>query len=73
MPKGQVEEAKAWNRNGEPMTAIKVTGGVNNYFIYAGPKEYDSLKKIGAGLEHIVDFGFFSILARPLFWLMKLF
>ncbi len=73
VPKGQIDEAKAWSRNGDMFTALKFAGGVNNYFIYAGPKEYDSLKKFGAGLEHIVDFGFFSILSRPLFWLMKVF
>ncbi|MDA8214713.1 MAG: membrane protein insertase YidC [Nitrospiraceae bacterium] len=73
VPKGQIEEAKAWNKNGDALTAIKLSGGVNNYFLYAGPKEYDALKKYGSGLEHIVDFGFFSILARPLFWILKVF
>lgn len=73
VPKGQIEEAKAWSRNGDALAAIKAPGGVNNYLIYAGPKEYDALKKYGSGLEHIVDFGFFSILARPLFWILKVF
>lgn len=72
-PKGQIEEAKAWSKNGDALVAIKLSGGSNNYFVYAGPKEYDTLKKAGFGLEHIVDFGFFSILALPLFWLMKIF
>lgn len=72
-PKGQIEEAKTWSKNGDALIAIKLLGGTNNYFVYAGPKEYDSLKKSGFGLEHIVDFGFFSILALPLFWLMKIF
>jgi YidC/Oxa1 family membrane protein insertase len=72
-PKGQIEEAKAWSKNGDALIAIKLPGGINNYFVYAGPKEYDTLKKSGFGLEHIVDFGFFSILALPLFWLMKVF
>jgi YidC/Oxa1 family membrane protein insertase len=72
-PKGQIEEAKAWSKNGDALVAIKLSGGSNNYLVYAGPKEYDSLKKSGFGLQHIVDFGFFSILALPLFWLMKVF
>jgi YidC/Oxa1 family membrane protein insertase len=41
--------------------------------IYAGPKEYERLQKLHVGLEHIIDFGFFSILARPLFWVLKFF
>jgi YidC/Oxa1 family membrane protein insertase len=73
VPVGKIEEAKVWNKNGDALAAIKVPGGTNNYFIYAGPKEYDMLKKYGYGLEHIVDFGFFSILARPLFWILKIF
>lgn len=72
-PKNSIEELKVWAKNGDALTAIKFSAGSNNYFIYAGPKEYDRLKKYGLGLEHIVDFGFFSILARPLFWLLKQF
>lgn len=72
-PKNSIEELKIWAKNGDALTAIKASAGSNNYFIYAGPKEYDRLKKYGIGLEHIVDFGFFSILARPLFWLLKQF
>jgi YidC/Oxa1 family membrane protein insertase len=73
VPKTPIELATAWAVNGSALTALKMPGGVNNYFIYAGPQEYDRLKKFGHGLEHIVDFGFFSFLALPLFWLLKLF
>jgi YidC/Oxa1 family membrane protein insertase len=31
----------------------------------------DDLAELGVGLEHVVDFGFFSIIARPIFWLLK--
>lgn len=73
VPKTGIEDAKIWGKDSDAIVAIKMGSGANNYLIYAGPKEYDSLKGLGVGLEHIVDFGFFSILARPLFWLMKLF
>ncbi|BCB97196.1 membrane protein insertase YidC [Dissulfurispira thermophila] len=73
VPKAKIEDSKVWSKNGDALVAIKLSSGVNDYFIYAGPKEYDTLKKYGFGLEHIVDFGFFSILARPLFWILKLF
>lgn len=73
VPKSRIEEAKLWNRNGDTVAALKMPAGDNSYLIYAGPKEYDRLKKLGAGLEHIIDFGFFSIISMPLFWLMKAF
>lgn len=36
--------------------------------IYAGPKGYTHLKKLGVGLEHSVDFGFFGFLGK---WALK--
>jgi len=66
---GQVQ-ARSW-LSGES-GSISITGGSGGkYLIYIGPKEHDSLKSLGVGLEHIIDFGFFSILARPLFWFLK--
>lgn len=73
VPKVQIEDSKVWSKNADALVALKLPAGVSNYFIYTGPKEYDTLKKYGFGLEHIVDFGFFSILARPLFWVLKIF
>uniref|UniRef100_A0A7C4AKC7 Membrane protein insertase YidC n=1 Tax=Thermodesulfovibrio aggregans TaxID=86166 RepID=A0A7C4AKC7_9BACT len=58
--------------NGNSIIAVEFHEGVNSYKIFASPKEYDYLKKFEVGLEHIVDFGFFSIIARPLFWFLKL-
>jgi len=53
--------------------AYEVAGEKGEFLLYAGPKNYDILKTFGVGLEHIIDFGFFSIIARPLFWILKLF
>lgn len=58
--------------NGVALVSAEFQEGANNYKVFASPKEYDYLKKFKAGLEHIVDFGFFSIIARPLFWFLKL-
>ncbi|MCX8027694.1 MAG: membrane protein insertase YidC [Thermodesulfovibrionales bacterium] len=73
VPKSKFEEAKVWDRSETTLSALKMPSGSNSYLIYAGPKEYDALEKVGYGLEHIVDFGFFSFLARPLFWVLKFF
>ena len=39
--------------------------------LFVGPKDYDLLKGLGLGLESLVDFGFFSFIALPLFYAMK--
>jgi YidC/Oxa1 family membrane protein insertase len=40
---------------------------------YFGPKEIDTLKKVGHKLETAVDFGWFTVFALPLLWLLKWF
>lgn len=73
VPLTSMEEAKVWKLKDSPITAFKGRPGTNNFILYAGPKEYDRLKAINVGLEHIIDFGFFSVIALPLFWVLKLF
>jgi len=72
-PVTPMDEAKAWKVQDSNVIAFKGKSGINNFIVYAGPKEHDNLKKLNAAFEHIVDFGFFSIISRPLFWLMKFF
>jgi YidC/Oxa1 family membrane protein insertase len=50
-----------------PMQTIKVP-----FQIYLGPKEIDRLKELGADAEKLVDFGWFTIVAKPLLWFLKL-
>lgn len=73
VPLSPVEEAKVWQYADAPLTALKAKPGTHSFIFFAGPKEYDRLKSLHVGLEHIVDFGFFSIIAVPLFWILKLF
>jgi YidC/Oxa1 family membrane protein insertase len=37
-----------------------------------GPKDEDLLKKLGVGAEKLIDFGWFTIIAKPLLWFLKL-
>jgi YidC/Oxa1 family membrane protein insertase len=39
--------------------------------LYAGPQEQDKLKVLSPGLELVVDYGWLTILASPLFWLLS--
>lgn len=38
--------------------------------IYLGPKDQDALGALAPGLELTVDYGFLTIIAKPLFWLL---
>jgi YidC/Oxa1 family membrane protein insertase len=40
--------------------------------IYAGPQEQDNLKVIAPGLDLVVDYGWLTVIAAPLFWVLKL-
>jgi len=38
---------------------------------YIGPQETDTLEKIAPGLDLVVDYGWLTIIAAPLFWILK--
>ncbi len=44
-----------------------------DYAVYFGPKDLDRLKAINLGLDQTVDFGWFSIMAKPMLQLLKFF
>jgi YidC/Oxa1 family membrane protein insertase len=39
--------------------------------LYAGPKLQDQLENIAEGLELTVDYGWLTVIAKPIFWLLK--
>ena len=41
--------------------------------LYMGPQEQDLLKAAAPGLDRVVDYGMFSVIAEPMFWLLKWF
>jgi YidC/Oxa1 family membrane protein insertase len=43
------------------------------FTLYAGPKRLDLLSAFGKGLDRLVDYGWFGILAKPMFWLLTFF
>jgi len=44
--------------------------GVNKLALFVGPKDLDILKAVNPKLEQVVDFGWFSLIAKPLFLMM---
>jgi YidC/Oxa1 family membrane protein insertase len=71
IPAGPVASARAWIHKDKPLIAFQGKPGVNKFYLYAGPKVQERLQQVG--LQDIIDFGFFSIIARPLFWILKFF
>jgi len=41
--------------------------------LYAGAQEQDKLKTIAPGLELVVDYGWLTVIAAPLFWVLQYF
>jgi YidC/Oxa1 family membrane protein insertase len=41
--------------------------------LYAGPQEQDKLKAVASGLDLVVDYGWLTVIAAPLFWVLEMF
>lgn len=59
------------NGSEEPHVGAAVGGDAQNRFsLFVGPKDIDLLRRIDPKLEQVVDFGWFSFIAKPLFLAM---
>ncbi len=59
--------ATAANPKEEPHVGTGIGNSHNNFALYVGPKDIDILNSVNPQLVRIVDFGWFSFLAKPLF------
>jgi len=57
-----------------PLAALApgASGSVGT-LLYAGPQDQDQLKAIAPGLELVVDYGWLTVIAAPLFWVLQFF
>ena len=56
------------NPKEEPHVGAAVGGaGRNEYSVFVGPKDVDILRQVNPKLEQIVDWGWFALLAKPIF------
>jgi YidC/Oxa1 family membrane protein insertase len=56
------------------MPAVKVAPGATqtaSMRLYAGPQDQETLKTLAPGLEHVVDYGWLTVLAYPIFLLLN--
>jgi YidC/Oxa1 family membrane protein insertase len=57
-----------------PVPAIAPGGSAKTAVrLYAGPEEQDKLKSVAPGLQLVVDYGWLTVIAAPLFWVLELF
>ncbi|MEQ1515445.1 MAG: membrane protein insertase YidC [Usitatibacteraceae bacterium] len=55
-----------------PVVAVEAGGsGSVSMPLYVGPQEQESLKKLATGLELVVDYGWLTILASPMFLVLS--
>ncbi len=55
----------------EPMTVAPGETATFSTRLWAGPKSQMELSEIAQGLELTVDYGIFTFLSKPLFWLLR--
>ena len=70
----QVTFADTMQVAGKPVTYIGgavSSGDVNHFEMFVGPKDYDLLKRVNPKLEQVINFGWLSILAKPLFLIVN--
>lgn len=76
LPSGSSLEVRTYSDNLKPPKAEKAepyagvgfgTGAQNNLTLFVGPKDTDLLRQINPKLEKLVDWGFFGVIAKPLF------
>ncbi|MBI5861942.1 MAG: membrane protein insertase YidC [Rhodocyclales bacterium] len=46
--------------------------GGSTMSLYAGPQELDKLRQLAPGLELVVDYGWLTVIAAPLFWVLTM-
>ena len=73
VPRTKIMGASVWKEGDTAEIAFKLSPEKHDFVLYAGPKDYDRLKVLNLKLEHLIDFGWFSIVAMPLFWVLKFF
>jgi len=45
--------------------------GETSVILYAGPQEQSALKEIATGLDLVVDYGWLTVVAAPIFWALE--
>ncbi|MGD1069337.1 MAG: membrane protein insertase YidC [Bryobacteraceae bacterium] len=64
--------ASGYNAGEQPYPGVAVGGDARNQLgLYVGPKELEALKKVNPRLQNIIDWGWFGLIAKPLFLIIQ--
>lgn len=64
--------ATDYNKSEDQFTGIAIGGQDRNQLsLYVGPKEGDILSSVNPNLSHVIDWGWFRVLAQPLFLVLR--
>jgi YidC/Oxa1 family membrane protein insertase len=64
--------ASTYDASEQPYPGAAVGGEARNQLgLYVGPKELNALKKVNPNLENIIDWGWFGVIAKPLFLIIQ--
>ncbi|HLD13840.1 MAG TPA: membrane protein insertase YidC [Burkholderiales bacterium] len=58
-------------KQSQPTTVAPGASGTLRASLYVGPKEQQRLKPLAEGMDLTVDYGWLTVLAAPLFWLLE--
>jgi YidC/Oxa1 family membrane protein insertase len=70
-PKNPMGQIDIWKLQDSKAISLSGRSGINSFTVYVGPKIIDDLKLLNMELENVVDFGFFSVISRPIFWMLQ--
>ncbi|MBL8486455.1 MAG: membrane protein insertase YidC [Rhodocyclaceae bacterium] len=81
LPRGKVERENLLNDLGSGVFGAAVRlqvpaiepGQKGSVYVplYAGPQEQDKLAQVAPGLDLVVDYGWLTVIAAPLFWILQ--
>lgn len=83
LPQGKVSREYYTKKLGDDLYSAGVVVPVGNIDagktsrisvpMYVGPQEQNQLAKLAPGLDLVVDYGWVTVIAKPLFWVLSLF
>ena len=83
IPEGDQQLTANFSLSGEDRVTSTIAGAADliqvggqqhyGYTAFFGPKELDTLKAVGGGLDRIVNFGWFDVVAKPTLFLLNFF
>ena len=69
--KDEVPATAAKDAKPEPHVGVAVGGdSLNQFALFTGPKDVDILKQVDPRLPQLIDWGFFGVIAKPLFMIL---